>query len=312
MYKEKGMIILKFYPEGTNNALFKSFEEIGQIKEAMKNGDIVEGRVILCDNNHNLHIDLGVCRGIIPYREGAFGIQEGTLRDIALISKVNKNVCFKIIGFHREENGERIAVLSRRIVQLDCLKNYINKLMEGDIISAKVTHLEPFGAFIDIGCGINSLIPIDMLSVSRINNPSQRLSEGQIIKTVLKKREPEKLTFSLKELLGTWEENAALFSRGDTVTGIVRSVESYGVFIELTPNLAGLAEYSDDITEGQRVSVYIKSIIPEKMKIKLAIVEVFDEFNPETELTYFETGDRISAWHYSPIGANKTVETIFD
>ena len=302
---------MKYYPEGTNKALMKKFDSILQIKEAIKSGEIVEGRVMLCDNGHNLHIDLGACVGIIPYREGAFGIKEGTLRDIALISKVNKSVCFRIIGFHKAENGEKIAVLSRRNVQIECLRNYISKLREGDIIDANVTHLETFGAFIDIGCGINSLIPIDMLSVSRIGNPSQRLSEGQLIKTVLRKREPEKLTFSLKELLGTWEENAALFSKGDTVLGIVRSVESYGVFIELMPNLAGLAEYCDGIYEGQTVSVYIKSIIPEKMKIKLAIVETFDEADMKPELKYFETGEHISCWNYSPEGAIKNIQTVF-
>ena len=303
---------MRYYPEGTNKALFKRFESMGEIKDAMKNREIVEGRVLLCDKQHNLHIDLGVCRGVVPYREGALGIQEGKIRDIALISKVNKIVCFRIIGFHKEENGERIAVLSRRIVQLECMKNYIDKLTEGDVIPAKVTHLEGFGAFIDIGCGINSLIPIDMLSVSRISNPSQRLMQGEIIKTVLRKREEEKLTFSLKELLGTWEENASLFSVGETVTGIVRSVESYGVFIELMPNLAGLAEYSDSLEEGQSVSVYIKAIIPEKMKIKLAVVEAFNGNEGENRLVYFEKGEHIDSWNYSPAGASKTIQTVFD
>ena len=305
------MIVLKYCPEGTNRALFKKFDNIQQIKEAMKSAELVEGKVLLCDKNRNLHIDLGACRGIIPYKEGAFGIQEGTLRDIALISKVNKKVCFRIIGFHREENGERIAVLSRRIVQLDCIRNYIDKLCEGDIIDAAVTHLESFGAFIDIGCGINSLIPIDMLSVSRISHPSQRLSEGQKIKTVLRKREEGKLTFSLKELLGTWEENASLFCSGETVTGIVRSVEAYGVFIELMPNLAGLAEYSSNLVEGQSVSVYIKSIIPEKMKIKLAVVEAFEDFNIKPELKYFNSSNHITSWNYSPENADKIIQTVF-
>lgn len=303
--------MLKYSPEGTNNALVKKFENSSQLKEAMKNSEIVEGKVLLCDKDRNLHIDLGVCRGVIPYREGALGIQEGSVRDIALISKVNKYVCFKIIGFHKTQSGERIAVLSRRIVQLECMKNYIDKLTEGDIIEAKVTHLEAFGAFIDIGCGINSLIPIDMLSVSRISNPNQRVYAGQIIRTVLKKREAEKLTFSLKELLGTWEENAALFSQYETVGGIVRSVESYGVFIELMPNLAGLAELDCSLREGQSVSVFIKSIIPEKMKIKLAVVEAFDDCEQKPELVYFEKGKRISAWQYSPEGAVKVVRSEF-
>ncbi|MBR4241758.1 MAG: S1 RNA-binding domain-containing protein [Eubacterium sp.] len=305
------MIILKYYPEGTNAALFRKFESKEELKEAMKNSQIAEGKVLLCDKDKNLHIDLGFCRGIIPYKEGAFGIQEGTLRDIALISKVNKKVCFRIIGFHRLENGERIAVLSRRSVQIECLRNYIEKLKAGDIISAAVTHIENFGAFIDIGCGINSLIPIDMLSVSRISSPSQRLSEGQIIKTVLRKREEGKLTFSLKELLGTWEENAAMFCSGETVGGIVRSVEPYGVFIELAPNLAGLAEYSPSLREGQNVSVYIKSILPEKMKIKLAVVEAFDEYGAKPELKYFVSKSHISSWNYSPPNADKIIQTVF-
>ena len=115
-----------------------------------------------------------------------------------------------------------------------------------------------------------------MLSVSRISHPRQRLSEGQKIKVVLRKREGDKLTFSLKELLGTWEENAELFTPGETVTGVIRSIEDYGVFIELMPNLAGLAELEDGLFEGQSVAVYIKSIIKQKMKIKLIIVEAYD------------------------------------
>ena len=56
------------------------------------------------------------------------------------------------------------------------------------------------------------------------------------------------------------------------MVGIVRSVEEYGTFIEIAPNLAGLAESCPDLRPGQAVSVYIKNILPEKMKIKLVIV----------------------------------------
>ena len=76
-----------------------------------------------------------------------------------------------------------------------------------------------------------------------------------------------RISLSHKELLGTWEENAAFFNAGDTVEGIVRGIEPYGVFVELTPNLSGLSEPRDGLREGERVCVYIKSIIPEKMKI---------------------------------------------
>ena len=189
---------MNYYPEGKCKLLNRKFESIEEAEEAMERSMILEGRVILCDSDHNLHLDIGAISGVIPRCEGAIGIAENTTRDIALISKVNKFVCYKIIGFSKDINGEKTAILSRRAVQEECMKNYISTLSQGDIIDAAVTHLERFGAFIDIGAGINALIPIDMLSVSRINHPKERLSQGQKIKTVLRKIEEQKLTFSLE------------------------------------------------------------------------------------------------------------------
>ena len=302
---------MEFYPEGCCKSLAKSFESVEEIKNAMMKNEITEGKVLLCDREHNLHIDLGAIRGIIQREEGALGIDDGTVRDIALLSKVGKSVCFNIIGLQRDIFGNTCAVLSRKSVQKRCKEEFLDNLALGDIIDAKVTHLEKFGAFIDIGAGINALIPIDMLSVSRISHPRQRLSEGQKIKVILRKREGDKLTFSLKELLGTWEENAELFTPGETVTGVIRSIEDYGVFIELMPNLAGLAELEDGLFEGQSVAVYIKSIIPQKMKIKLIIVEAYDKDEKGKELVYFNKENHIPYWLYSPKDSTKLIETDF-
>ena len=84
-------------------------------------------------------------------------------------------------------------------------------------------------------------------------------------------------------------ENAAKFAVGETVSGIVRSVESYGIFVELTPNLAGLAEPKEHILPKQRASVYIKAIIPEKMKIKLVLIDAFPDTESPDALSYFQT-----------------------
>lgn len=303
---------MKFYPEGQNGDLLRTFDTLEEVKIAMMNGSVMESRVLLCDSEHNLHVDLGIISGVIPREEGAVGIDDGSTRDIALISKVNKPVCFIVLGFQRDETGKITAILSRKAVQLGCKKSFVDNLREGDVINARVTHLEKFGAFIDIGAGINALIPIDMLSVSRINHPRERLYEGESIRTVLRKREPEKLTFSLKELLGTWQENAANFNPGETVTGTVRSIETYGVFVELAPNLAGLAEPCDFLFEGQRVAVYIKSVLPDKMKIKLVIVEAFEESEPAGELKYFFTGEHMARFDYSPENSAKIISTVFE
>lgn len=301
---------MKYLPEGIRRNE-KKFASLDEVLTSIQSGEIIEGRVVLCDSEHNLHIDLGIINGIIPRCEGAIGIEDASVRDIALISRVNKFVAFKIKAVEYDEAQMPYAVLSRRDVQLECKKSYTDKLVCGDIIAAKVTHIESFGAFIDIGAGINSLIPIDMLSVSRINHPSQRVYVGQLIQVVLRKREGDKLTFSLKELLGTWEENARLFSAGETVTGIVRSVEEYGVFVELTPNLAGLAEPYGELQPGQQVSVFIKSIMSEKMKIKLVIVEAFDNEIKNQELKYYIKSKHIDRWDYSPYNAVKQISTDF-
>lgn len=303
---------MEFYPEGCCEKLGKTFASIDEIKNAMIKNEIIEGKVLLCDREHNLHIDLGVIRGIIKREEGAIGIDDGTVRDIALISKVGKSICFNIIGFERDVFGNTFAVLSRKSVQEKCKKEFLDNLKNGDVIDAKVTNLEKFGAFIDIGAGINSLIPIDMLSVSRISHPKQRLTEGQKIKVALRKREGDKLTFTLKELLGSWEENADLFTPGETVTGVIRSIEDYGVFVELMPNLAGLAEIDDNLFEGQSVAVYIKSIIKQKMKIKLIIVEAYEQENTAKDLVYFNQSNHIDYWQYSPKDCPKIIKTDFN
>lgn len=281
------------------------------MREAMAAGKILEGRVSVCDGEHNMIVEFPCMRGIIPRIEGAVGIEDGTTKDIALISKVNKPVCFKIIAINTDRDGKESAVLSRRIVQEECKREYIDHLEPGDIIPARVTHLEQFGCFVDVGCGIPSLIPIDAISVSRISHPSDRFVVGQEIKVIIKSLEKGRIWLSHKELLGTWEENAALFQTGETVSGIVRSVEDYGIFIELTPNLAGLAEPREGVSAGQQASVYIKAIIPEKMKVKLIAVDVFDAEYRSAPLKYFVNGNHISHWIYTPENSSKAIETVF-
>ncbi|MBP3939386.1 MAG: 30S ribosomal protein S1 [Clostridia bacterium] len=282
------------------------------LHEAFFTGAIVEARALVCDKNHDLRVDLGCMYGIIPHEEGALGISDGSVRDIALISRVNKPVVFHILGFRKDSNDREYAILSRRSVQQDCMDNYISKLRPGDVITAKVTHMENFGVFLDIGAGINGLLPIDSISVSRIPHPSVRFHIGQMIRVVVKSVDDlGRITFSHKELLGTWEQNAGEFSPGETVPGIVRSIESYGIFVELTPNLAGLAEYSEGITAGCHAGVYIKSMLPERMKIKLIIVDAFEAEYPAAPIKYYTDSDHIDHWVYSPVECSKVIESIF-
>ncbi len=306
----------RFFPEGAlidtpdNQRLIQSPSALA---EASMEGRVVEARAVLCDAEHNLHVEMPGMEGIIPYMEGAIGIAEGTTRDIALISRVSKPVSFLVQGFEYLPDGTRRAVLSRRAAQEKCRYEYVQSLIPGDIVPARVTRLETFGAFCDIGCGLPALLPIASISVSRIAHPSDRLSPGMDIFAVISSMEGERVCLSQRELLGTWEENAALFSQGETVAGVVRSVEDYGIFVELTPNLAGLAEPREGVKVGQHAGVYIKSILPEKMKLKLILIDAQDAAPlPPASPRYFLTKGHIDRWVYSPSGCGKRVESVFE
>lgn len=306
----------RYYPEGIifeTKQNKKNMESVNSLRESFFEEKILEARAVLCDREHNLHIDLGAMKGIMPREECAMGISDGTVRDIAIISRVNRPVVFQITDFSDNDNGERIAVVSRRAVQEKCREEYIKSLNAGDIIDARVTHNDTFGCFCDIGCGISALLPIDSISVSRIPHPNVRFQVNTMIKAVVKSIDSMgRVTLSHKELLGTWEENAENFKAGQTVSGVVRSIEKYGIFIELMPNLAGLAEYNPDVNVGDATSVYIKSINPEKMKIKLAIVDSFSADYPVQTVKYYYKGDRIDYWRYSPENSAKIIESVFD
>lgn len=300
-----------FYPEGHHESENRKKYTLKEITAAELSGEILEAVAYMCDGDHNLLVDLGCMKGVIPRTEGAVGIAEGVTRDIALISRVGKNVCFTVEELSSDGEGGTVALLSRRKAQLRCKEEFLSRLASGDVIDAKVTHLESFGAFCDVGCGNVALMPIDAISVSRISHPSDRFRVGEEIKAVVKSIDKAgRITLSHKELLGTWEENASRISQGETVSGVVRSVEDYGIFVELAPNLAGLAEPKEGVRVGQGAGVYIKSILPDKMKVKLIIIDTFD--TPTVKKSeYFFTGDHVDRFVYSPENASKYIETVF-
>ena len=98
---------MEFYPEGyrlgTDQNRLRT-ASLSALAEAAKSQDILEGKAMVCDAAHNRNVDLGGgLRGIIPREEGALGVREGKTRDIAMISRVNKPVCFTVTGFETRD-----------------------------------------------------------------------------------------------------------------------------------------------------------------------------------------------------------------
>ncbi len=311
------MSLNSYLPEGSLIGTSENREYVSSLyglERARAEGKILEGVVSLCDSDtYTMHIDLYGVDGIIE-REEALLADE--IKDIAIITRVGKAVAFKVLQIINEEGKRPVAILSRKEAQRECLEQYLLDLVPGDIIPAKTTHFEPFGAFVDIGCGIPSLMSVDSISISRIPGPQERFSLREDIKVVVKSIDYDsaRIFVSTRELFGTWEENASKFATGQTVSGIIRSVEDYGVFVELAPNLAGLAELKEGVRAGQGCAVYIKSMMPDKMKIKLVIIDTYELEGRKRSTEYFVNTSEVSHldyWKYSPDCCPKIIETVF-
>ena len=300
-----------FPPEGLRP---QQRHTLSSLKAASETGAVLESRTLRCSTDRTLHFSLNGVPGIMPSQEIIAPWISGSNRDIAVLSRVGKETSFIVTQIIADAKGAPLALLSRRKAQETAMEFFLEHLLPGSILTGRVTRLESFGAFVDIGCGIIAMLPMEHISISRISHPSERFHPGQKILTAVKSldRERRRITLTHRELLGTWMENASAFRAGETVSGIIRSVKDYGCFVELTPNLSGLADFREDLAPGDGVSVYIKSICPERMKIKLHIIEKLPEpFLPEP-ISYKITDGIIDRWVYSPIGYDRpAIETDF-
>lgn len=272
----------RFYTSGTAG-----------LEAAFRSGDIIEAYCTMCGEDRSLYFRHRGIKGRIDRALAA----PADSKDISLITCVGRPISFKVVG----KAGDTY-IFSRKAAMEEAIECIMDSKRNGEIIDARVTHLARFGAFVDIGCGNISMIGIENISVSRINHPSDRFVSGQRIKSVITAidRCSSRITLSHKELLGTWKENAAGFTAGQTVRGIVRGVERYGAFIELAPNLSGLAEPVAGLTPGKSVSVFIKSIIPEKAKIKLIVININGDSirEPITDKDYYIASGMVENWKY--------------
>lgn len=286
--------MLPFSPEGS----FCTPPNLEQLRRGISTGEIFRAMCVMCDEHHALHLDLGSVRGIIPREEAALGLTEGKVREIAVLSRVGKAVCFQVLDI----KGNGTAILSRRAAQLEARTFFLNTMQPGDVIPAVVQSAADFGLFCDIGCGFTALMRIGRCCVSRLSSAKDLYRPGQEIYAAISSIDDAEGWVNLtgRELLGTWEENAAAFSPGQTVTGTVRSVMPYGAFVELAPNLSGLAEPVPEVRSGDRVSVFIRAILPEKHKIKLNILSILPPAAQPEPMRFFIREGHIDHWEYYP------------
>lgn len=285
------------------------------VTQALESGDILTSRPVRCDATHTLQFSLGAIQGRMLPEDTVAPWVSGAGRDITLLSRVGQDTCFHVTAIETDEKGTTIATLSRKTAQEQAMAHLESTLAIGDVLPGIVTHLATFGTFVDIGCGIVALLPIANSGVSRISHPKERFTIGQPLRVIVTgfDKTNHRITVSHKELLGSWLENASYFAPGETVRGVVRSIKDYGCFVELSPNLSGLTDVTPGVVPGDWVSVYIKSIRPESMKIKLQIIQTIPTPPEGMPIHYAITDGHLDSWVYAPPNyVGNVVESRFD
>ena len=168
----------------------------------------------------------------------------------------------------------RIVLEEQARVELD---NRRAVLREGETVTGTVRTLMPYGAFVDIGGGLDGLLHVSDISYSRIGKPEDVLSLGQQVTVRILKVDTDtgKISLGLKQLQpAPWETATDRFQTGQRVTGVVTRVADFGAFVELEPGLEGLIHISemswakkvrhpsDLVKTGDRVDAVVLSVKP--------------------------------------------------
>ncbi len=256
--------------------------------------------------DEGFHVDLG--NNIQGYLKLSDFSDDAEVSKTTILSKIGTNIRVYI-----DDIKDNVVYVNRVRLQNEYKKNVLSKLEIGTIFDTTVLSVAPFGVFVNMGKDILGLLPIGDVSIARFSNIKEVFKKGDTIKVIYKGMTKGGYVVSHKELLGTWEENLNDFRIGEYCQGIVRELKPYGVFIELAPNLTGLAELPEnyDIHLGDSVCIQLKSINKEKLKVKLYIVSISD--TPyKVKYNYKVSEGVMKSWNYTPSESIKQINTVFD
>lgn len=298
----------KFIPEYQELSTGMKYT-VESIKKAIDNKEIIYGLCVKSDDNYTISVelnkDINTIIGKVPFEEIEYKLGDLEVKPVVALSRVGHTVAVVPVSMTTTDEGVEV-LCSRKLAQEKCFNNYIKELKSGDIIDALALRSEKYGVFCDIGCGITALLPAHRISVTHVPSVRNIVKDGTRLKVILNEvMDNGKIQLSHKELLGTWEQNISNFEPGQAVVGTVISIQSYGIFVRIAQNLSGLASLISEnqnltVAEGDQVSVFIKAIYPETMKVKLNIINKLGSKEKPINFKYYIKEGRIDKWVYNP------------
>ena len=242
-------------------------------------GMIVEARVTAA-NKGGLECDVAGLRGFMP----ASLVSTWRIENLEeMVGQTLESLVTDIVPMARR------LVLSRRAVIEKQAAEAKTKLLEtlevGATLDGIVRSVRDFGAFVDIGEGVEGLVHVSQLSWDRVANPADVLQTGQRVRVVVKKidRDTGKIGLSARDLVESpWQRAGEKYHVGATVRGVVSRIAQFGAFVKLEPGVEGLVHVSelanrhvrsvgDVVKEGEPVECRVLAIDPDEQRMSLSI-----------------------------------------
>ena len=248
----------------------------------LQEGQVVMGTVKTL-TDYCAFIDLGGIDGLLHMKDMSWK----RVSNPSEIVSVGDEVKVKVLKFDHER--KRIS-LGMKQLEADPWTSIAERCHVGDRISVRVSKVTDYGCFVEVENGVQGIVhQSDMDWTDRKINPFSVVSVGETIEVQVLSVDVEKrrISLGLKQLRpNPWEEFDASHKRGDRVSGIVKSVVRYGIFIVLDSGVVGLVHPSDiswtepgevaknKYQEGDRVEVVVLNVRADKERITLGIKQL--------------------------------------
>src|SRR5665213_2803911 len=253
-----------------------------QLEDAYRAGLPVEGKIER-DVKGGYEVRIGGARGFCPFS------QIDTVRGTDPAQHIGQVYTFKIIEF--KDGGKDLVVSRRALLEAGQAENAAEirrSIVVGDVMTGRVASVREFGAFVDIGSGVQGLLHVSEMAWARVADTSQFLSPGQeiTVKVLRVDEDKQKISLGLKQLSADpWSTVASGYEAGQRRTGRVTRLADFGAFVELEPGVEGMAHASTfpptgrpdgwkkSVSVGMVAPFEVLSIDPDKKRISLALVQ---------------------------------------
>jgi small subunit ribosomal protein S1 len=256
--------------------------ERSALMDNLQEGSVVKGTVKNL-TDYGAFVDLGGIDGLLHITDMAWK----RVKHPSEVVQVGQEVEVRILKFDRERS--RVS-LGLKQLGADPWENIARRYPPNTRVFGKVTNIADYGAFVEIEDGVEGLVHVSEMDWTNKNvNPSKVVQTGEEVEVMVLDVDEERrrISLGLKQCKSNpWKEFAENFNRGDKVSGQVKSITDFGVFIGLAGNIDGLVHLSDiswdvpgeeavrSYQKGQLIEAMVLSIDPERERISLGIKQL--------------------------------------